>query len=184
MCIRDSSGGKIVGLALGSSAGWPTKRWPVESFRALAERLTRDLGCQVLLIGSSGEGDLAREFDLNSEKVINGIGETSLGELVALIKQLSVLVTGDTAPLHIAAALGIPTVALFGPTDPRRHVAEGNGTIVLSRRLPCQPCYSGSCKYSEHLACLKRIGVDEVLGAVQKQLNLEPLIEKKGTGLC
>ena len=162
---------KIVGLALGSSSRWSTKRWPVESFRSLAQKLTQDLGCQILLIGSPGEEALSREFSVDGMKVMNGVGKTSLEELIALVKQLSVLVTGDTAPLHIASALGVPTVALFGPTDPRRHVAGGNGGIVLTKRLPCQPCYKGVCKYSEHLACLKRITVEEVFEAVRKHLS-------------
>lgn len=162
---------KIVGLAIGSSPRWPTKRWPIEYFRSLAERLTQELGCRIVLIGSGKDQALAREFTRDTKRILNGVGKTSVGELVSLIKHLGVLVTGDTAPLHIASALDVPTVALFGPTDPRRHLVAGNGTTVLMRRLPCQPCYKGTCHYSEPLACLKRIGVDEVFQAVQKHLS-------------
>ncbi len=165
---------KIVGLAIGSSPRWATKRWPAEYFASLAERTVKTLGCRVVLIGSDEEraiGGAVREPSLPEGSVLDFVGRTSLRELVSLIKQLRVLVAGDTAPLHIATALGIPTVALFGPTDPRRHLVTANGTTVLMRRLPCQPCYKGTCHYSEPLACLARIGVEEVFQAVQKHLS-------------
>ena len=165
-----SPNGKWVGLAMGSSARWPTKRWPVEYYRSLSERLVKELGCRVVLLGSEQDRPLARAFGETSDSIVNFVGRTSLPTLISLIKELQVLVTGDTAPLHIGSALGIKTVALFGPTDPRRHVVSGNGTAVLMKRLPCQPCYKGICHYSETLACLKRISVEEVFEAVRKQL--------------
>ena len=163
--------GKRVGLAIGSSPRWPTKRWPLESFQALAGRLVKELDCQVVLIGSPEDQSLAEQFPLDSARIVNFVGKTSLRDLVSLIKGLRVLVTGDTAPLHIGSALGIRTVALFGPTDPRRHLAPAKNTTLLVRHLPCQPCYKGTCHYSETLACLKRISVDEVFEAVQKHLG-------------
>ena len=167
--------GKIVGLAIGSSSRWPTKRWPIESFRLLAERLVKEINCQVVLIGSSEDQELAKELPLDSESIINCVGRTSLSELIALVKQFQVLVTGDTAPLHIGSALGVRVVALFGPTDPRRHLPPDKGITLLMRHLPCQPCYKGICHYSETLACLKRIEVEEVFQAVKKHLaEIEP----------
>lgn len=160
---------KIVGLAIGSSPRWPTKRWPIEYFHSLAERLAKELGCRILFIGS--EEDRRVLGEVRNGRFVDFVGQTSLPELVSLIKQLQVLVTGDTAPLHIASALGVPTVALFGPTDPRRHLVAMNTATVFMRRLPCQPCYKGVCRYSEPLACLKRIGVEEVFQAVEKHLS-------------
>lgn len=165
------SNGKTVGLVIGSSPRWATKRWPIEHFHSLSERLIKELGCRVVLIGSEGDRAFAESFPGNEEAVLNLVGQTSFQDLVSLIKQLDVLVTGDTAPLHIGSALGIHTVALFGPTDPRRHLQPTNGTTVLTRRLPCQPCYKGVCHYSETLACLKRIGVEEVFEVVRKHLS-------------
>lgn len=162
---------KLVGLAVGSSARWPTKRWPIESYRTLAQRLVKDLGCQVLLIGSEQDKPLTKNFSEGSNSIHNFVGKTSLRNLIPLIKQFRVLVTGDTAPLHIGSASGIKTIALFGPTDPRRHVVGGNSTTVLSKRLPCQPCYKGECRYTETLACLKRISVEEVFEAVRRQVS-------------
>lgn len=158
---------KVVGLAVGSSPKWPTKRWPTDSFRALAGRLAKELGCRIVLVGSSEDQRLAETLAGDSDSIVNLAGRTLLPDLVSLIKQMRVLVTGDTAPLHVAKALGVRTVALFGPTDPRRHLPPGNGTTVLMRRLPCQPCYKGKCHNPETLACLKRIDVEEVFHAVK-----------------
>lgn len=162
----------LIGLAVGASPRWATKRWPIESYQSLAQRIVKNLGCQVVLIGSEQDKSLAEKF--SGASIHNFVGKTSLRNLIPLIKQLRVLVTGDTAPLHIGSALGVKTIALFGPTDPRRHVA-GNSTTVLSKRLPCQPCYKGECRYTETLACLKRITVDEVYEAVRKQFTELPL---------
>jgi lipopolysaccharide heptosyltransferase II len=172
-----SSEAKIVGLAVGSGVRWPTKRWPIEYFQALSDQLVKELGCQVVLIGSHEDQILGEQFARGrANSILNFVGKTSLTELVSLIKRFDVLVTGDTAPLHVACALGVRTVALFGPTDPRRHVESGNGTTVLMRHLPCQPCYKGTCHYSENLACLKRIEVKEVFEAVRRHLAEENVV--------
>lgn len=174
--------GRLVGLAIGSSSRWPTKRWPLHYFRSLSERLVKELHCQIVLIGSAEDRPLAEEFlsktagsSLSPHSCLDWVGRTTLPELVALVKQLQILVTGDTAPLHIAGALGIKTLALFGPTDPNRHLPPVKNVTLFVRRLPCQPCYKGVCHYSETLACLKRIGPDEVFEAIRKHLTEAPL---------
>ncbi len=162
---------KWVGLVLGSSPQWPTKRWPLSYFCELAQRLVQHLNCRVVLIGS----DLDREFlEQNSlkqaEGVLDLVGKTTLADLVSLVRHMDVLVTGDTAPLHVAGAFQKKIVALFGPTDPVRHMPPGQGAVVLTRYLSCQPCYEGICRHEEKLACLRHISVEEVLAAVEKQL--------------
>jgi len=162
-----------IGLVMGSSAKWPTKRWPLASFRELAGRLVEKTDARLILIGSPED---RRELDLSvfqpSDRILDLVGRTSLEELTALVDRIDILVTGDTAPLHVAGALKKKIVALFGPTDPVRHMPPGKGHVVLSRRLPCQPCYSGTCRYAEEeLACLKRIPVEEVYEAVLRHLE-------------
>lgn len=172
---------KRVGLAVGSSARWATKRWPLRNFHALAKRLHTELGCHVILLGSLQDRDLLKEIpetDLKGNALLSVVGETSLKELIALVKQLDLVVTGDTAPLHIAGALGVRSVALFGPTDPKRHAPEGHGIHVLTKRLDCRPCYRGTCRNAEKLACLNRISVEEVFEAVRKGLSLSQKREK------
>ena len=162
---------RLAGLVIGSSPKWLTKRWPVSYFNELAVRLVRELNCRVVLIGSGEDARGLDETDFAKlEGVINLVGKTSLRELATLMKRLDVLVTGDTAPLHVAGAMRTKLVALFGPTDPRRHMPPSPGAVVLARKLPCQPCYKGVCQNPETLACLQRIPVDEVFQAVQRQL--------------
>ena len=168
--LPEHSAVKRVGLVVGSSPKWPTKRWPVEFFLELSKRLVRELKCEIVLIGSEGEGVPAELFE-KEKKILNLIGKTSLSDLVPLIRHLDVLVTGDTAPLHIAAASQTPVVALFGPTDPKRHMPPAKASAVLVKNLACQPCYQGICKNTEELACLKQISVQEVFQAVQRQIT-------------
>ena len=169
--VQEETPAKIVGLAIGSSPQWPSKRWAVESFQELSKRL---IGKQyrVVLIGSKEDAALAEKWTGEiTGKWLNLVGKTSLQELVSIIKRLDVLVAGDTAPLHVAAAVKTKIVTLFGPTDPARHTPPQSDVIILTRHLPCQPCYKGDCRIEEKNACLNRISVDEVFQAVLKQLT-------------
>ena len=98
------------------------------------------------------------------------IGQTTLMELACLIKRCAVFVSHDSAPLHLAAAVGTPTVALFGPTDPRRHLPPTFRGQVIKKDVFCSPCYSPTCRTITH-ACMKRISVEEVLQSVLELLD-------------
>lgn len=169
---------KKVGLIIGSSPKWPTKRWPLENFRVLAKKLTQELKCRVILIGSSEDQNAAKELE-NEKGILNLTGKTSLADLVPLISRLDVLVSGDTAPLHIAAAVQTKITALFGPTDPKRHMPPASGAQVFVKNLACQPCYSGTCRNTDQLACLKQISVNEVFLSVQRQLVKKEKLESQ-----
>lgn len=169
---------KTVGLVIGSSPAWPTKRWPPEYFEELSARLCAK-NIRVVLIGSPEDAAIAKNFkDLENKFILNLTGQTVLEDLVSVVKRLDVLVTGDTAPLHVAAATRTRIVSLFGPTDPRRHMPPTMDAVVLMRRLQCQPCYSGRCKNRDELACLKKISVDEVWDALMRQLSMTGVREK------
>ncbi len=162
---------KMIGFVMGSSPNWPSKRWPSGHFLALAKRLFEKNDARIVLIGSPDEADLSRPFySFEAGKVLDLIGKTSLDELPAFFKQLHLVVTGDTAPLHMAAAMNVPIVALFGPTDAKRHLPPGKKIDVLSHHLPCQPCYDGICKAKETQACLTHISVEEVFEHCQRAL--------------
>ncbi len=161
-----------VGFVLGASPHWPTKQWPVEYFLELAKQLVKKLDCQIILLGTQEDQELTQSFDqARLKQVLNLTGKTTLPQLVSLIKQLNVIVTGDTAPLHMASAFETKIVALFGPTDPKRHMPPGEDHIALVKHIPCQPCYSGTCTNNEKLRCLREISVQEVFEAVGKQLG-------------
>lgn len=161
-----------IGFVLGASPKWATKQWPLDYFLKLAKRLTEELDCRIVLLGTGEDELLARAFkDINSGSVIDITGKTTLTQLPSSVKALDVIVTGDTAPLHIANAVGTKIVALFGPTEPKRHMPPGADHLVLVKRISCQPCYSGTCANQEKLKCLRDITVDEVFEAVARQLD-------------
>jgi len=162
---------KRIALVIGSSPSWPSKRWPVSHFRDLIRELGREAGVHIFLIGTREEEDLARELmGESSGNVFNWVGKTTPQDLVSLMPWMDVAVTGDTAPLHVAAAMGVKIVALFGPTDPKRHMPPGEGALALSRHLPCQPCYRGTCSHEVPFSCMRKIPVDEVLEVIRRHL--------------
>jgi len=167
---KDST--KIIGFVMGSSPKWPSKRWPTDHFMELAKRLFEKYDARIMLIGAPEEADLGQPFySFPAGKVLDLIGKTALEELPAFFGQLHLVVTGDTAPLHMAAAMKVPIVALFGPTDAKRHIPPGKKIAVLSHHLSCQPCYDGACKAQEKLACLTHISVEEVFENCQRMLS-------------
>lgn len=167
----EMNGKKLVGFAIGASPQWKTKRWPLENYRALGQRLAGQ-GCRMVLIGTSEDASAAQTLvQEHTQDYVNLIGKTTPLDLVSLVKRLDVLVTGDTAPLHVAAAMQTKFVTLFGPTDSKRHAPPGEGVVLETHHLPCRPCYKGECREKEELACLRRITVNEVYDAVRKQLH-------------
>ncbi|MBN1492522.1 MAG: lipopolysaccharide heptosyltransferase II [Candidatus Omnitrophica bacterium] len=158
----------LVGFVLNASLHWRTKRWPLSLFVELAERLQSELKVRVVLIGDASNKRYAEQFLLQTETdTVDLVGKTSIREMIALISRLDCLVSGDTAPIHVASAVNTKTVALFGPTDPRRHVPPGGECVVIKRNLSCMPCYKRTCR---HINCMKQITVEEVFQAVQRCL--------------
>ncbi|MCE9592658.1 MAG: glycosyltransferase family 9 protein [Planctomycetes bacterium] len=146
------------------------RRWPRESFAVLASRLTREEGVAVAFIGSGAEREYtehAREA-VGSERALNLAGELSTGELVALLARAAVVVTNDSGPMHLAAAIGAPTLGLFGPETPVMYGPIGLRARALYRPPPCSPCINvhdnklSSCIFG-YPQCLVSISVDEVL---------------------
>jgi ADP-heptose:LPS heptosyltransferase len=105
---------------------------------------------------------------LKGIKIINACGKTTVNQLACLIKRCSVFISADSAPLHVAASQGVPFVALFGPTDPRRHLPPVENCIVIKKDLTCSPCYKSKCKTRK---CMELIKPEEVLEAINKLLK-------------
>jgi heptosyltransferase-1 len=149
-------------------ARWPTKLWPAAHWARLAEWLARDKGFQVVITGSPGDRDLAREIVAQAEvPLLDLSGRTSLAELAALFQKARLAVTTDTGPMHLAAALGKPVVALFGPTAPWRTGPFGEGHEIVRLELPCSPCFRRQCTEPR---CLTDLPVSAVQEAVEKIL--------------
>jgi len=156
------------------SARWPTKRWPVESFAAVAEALQRDVGVRAVLIGGPDDQEAAREVIAHmSGSPVDLTGKIGLRLLPALLSSASVLVTNDSGPMHVASAVGTPVVAIFGPTSPVRTGPYGARHAVLARAdVPCRPCFDRRCHNAVQLECLSRVEPDHVLDAVRRKLTV------------
>jgi heptosyltransferase-1 len=149
-------------------ARWPTKLWPEASWARLAAWLASDKGFQVVITGSPGDLDLTAEIVSQAEvPLLNLAGRTSLAALAALLQKARLAVTTDTGPMHLAAALGTPVVALFGPTAPWRTGPFGAGNEVVQLGLPCSPCFRRQCVDPR---CLTELPVASVQEAVEKIL--------------
>lgn len=154
----------LVGINPGSSPRWPTKLWPVENFAKLCDELARR-NIRVVITGSHEEQALVEELmSQTRNKPVNAVGKTTISELTALIRRCQVFISSDSAPMHIASSLDIPLVAIFGPTDPKRHLMAPTQHQVFWKELSCSPCYLRSCPIGH--PCMKKITVQEVLDSV------------------
>jgi len=155
--------GPIIGV--NPCTTWPSKQWPVERFARLADLLSRQFDARVILTGGRGDIHLGSEIMSRvSSEPLNLVGRTTLWQLGALIKRCDLYITCDSAPMHISAAVGTPTIALFGPTDPVRHAPYGEGHIVLRKEMRCSPCYERECK---SLDCMQAIQVEDVMEVIE-----------------
>ena len=154
-----------IGLCPGAS--WRSKRWPLESFVDLVRKMNSP-DVRFAVIG--GMKDRAMGERLGREnRVLDLTGRTTIPEMVEWLRVCSVVVTNDTGPMHVAAALNTPVVALFGPTDPRLTGPYGvKAKIFHHRELPCVPCFRRSCTHSHDRECLMSITPDEVVAAINE----------------
>lgn len=156
-------------IAFNVSARWPTKRWPLASFAAVADRLMADgLGPIAVIGGPADRNDALEVAGLMRRKPTVLTGETAPGLLPALLRTAAVMVTNDSGPMHVAAAVGTPVVALFGPTSPVRTGPYGRGHHVLQTRVACSPCFRRRCSNPDRLACLTGVTSEQVVEAVQR----------------
>ncbi len=160
----------IVGINIAASAKWQTKNWPVEYMARLCDMLSAK-NIRVIITGIEKDKPLAQHFlSMTKSKPANFVGKTNILQLAALIKKCKVFVTPDSAPLHVAAAMQVPVVAFFGPTDSRRHIPPAKKIIVLEKKLACAPCYSSRCRILTH-ACMKDIHPDEVAREIKSLIE-------------
>jgi len=104
---------------------------------------------------------------MTRSKPVNLTGKTTITELAALMKRMKCLVTSDSAPMHVAAAMKTPFVALFGPTDPARHLPPSQACAVVRKGLRCAPCYKPVCS---DIRCMREIEVEDVMRSIEKLL--------------
>jgi lipopolysaccharide heptosyltransferase II len=163
-------------ITLQPGARWENKRWPVEKFSGLVSLLAKNFpGTHFAILGSDEDKPLGEIVSRTAPtRCLNLCGETSLPEMVEWIRLCDLMVTNDTGPMHAAAALGKPLVALFGPTEPRRTGPYGQLENALRIELPCSPCLKSYCAYEKPNECLNAISPATVLERVQRQLASRP----------
>jgi heptosyltransferase I len=159
-------------VAMNVGARWSTKRWPLASFAAVADQLYEVRGEPVVIMGSADDRQYAERLRaLMKHPCVDVSGEVPLRRLPALLSKAAVMVTNDSGPMHIAAAVGIPVVALFGPTSAARTGPYGMSHHVLTGQVSCSPCFSRVCRHDPELACLERITPAHVADVVHSLLT-------------
>ncbi len=160
---------KLVGINIAASQRWATKAWPFAYLVKLCEELGhRDM--RAVLTGTENDIPSANALiaKVKNVKPINGCGKTSVNQLACLIRRCNAYVSGDSAPLHIAASQDTPLVAIFGPTDPERHMPPVKHCVVLKAKTACSPCYRPTCSRRK---CLEQIKPGDVLNAIETLLK-------------
>jgi heptosyltransferase I len=156
---------------LNPGAAWPNKRWPPERFGALAEALLHRFGLASFVTWGPSERALAEEIVGASGGAARMAPPTEIDDLAALMRGAALVVSGDTGPLHIAAAMGAPIVGLFGPTRPERNGPWDPDDEVISRAAQCQCHHKRQCQIGA--PCINDILLDEVIEAVGRRLAKE-----------
>ncbi|MBI5663641.1 MAG: lipopolysaccharide heptosyltransferase II [Nitrospirae bacterium] len=186
--------GPLIGINPGATFG-SAKRWLPERFAELIIKVISELNGRLIIFGGPSEIEIADDIiteinrlkiKLKIEKIGSRIlvmaGKSNLRELAALISECDVLVTNDSGPMHMASALLVPTVAIFGSTDKTATGPFGRGHRVISKDLPCSPCMKRECP-ERHLNCMTAVTADEVFNAVREILPVTRAVflDKDGT---
>jgi heptosyltransferase-2 len=146
----------------------------------VARRLAQERGVSVVLLGSAHDRDAghAIESSLAAENragpdpgVVNLIGRTDLSHLIGVVAQCRTFVSSDSGPMHLAAALGVPVTAIFGPTDERLTAPVGSSHEVLAHAVRCRPCFFRECPIDHR--CMTGVGVTDVWQAIEAALETE-----------
>ena len=166
----------LIGIQPGSK--WPTKRWTAEGFAAVAEEIMQQPSVKVILLGDTNDKAFVEQITSRlTHQPIIGTGQFNLQQLVGIIDRCTLLLTNDSGPMHIASALGVSTVALFGPTHPMLGFAPRGGYArIITTNAPCSPCSlhgEKPCRQS-YRACMEEIKPQQVLAAIESLMQIRP----------
>jgi len=159
-----------IALCAGAEYG-PAKRWLPERFAEVLKQVTDLISCRWRLVGTAKDRDVAANIASlagNPANVENLCGQTTLAGLIAILRESHLLVTNDTGTMHLAALLGVRTVAIFGSTEPALTGPLGSGHTILRRRVECSPCFLRECPID--FRCMKAIEAPEVTAAIRAAL--------------
>lgn len=164
--LRENLIGKCP-IAFNPGGGWYTKRWRIAQFAELGDVLVKKYDARVLIVWGPGEWEDARQVQLRMLHPSLILPQTSLKQLAAILKRCTLFVTNDSGPMHIAAAVGTPVVAIFGPTNPDlQGPVGGKHEVVRNERLLCLGCNFTDCPIGN--PCMLELSVDEVVDGVRR----------------
>jgi lipopolysaccharide heptosyltransferase II len=170
--IAATDGAQTQWIVLLPGGRWDNKRWPVEYFAEVARKLSGLPNTKLVVVGSANEKSLGDIVAAAAPgRCLNLAGATSLDEMVEWIRLSRLTITNDTGPMHIAAAMRRPVLAIFGPTNPSNTGPYGQlGNVFQTKTLPCVPCHKSTCAYREPLACLHAVKPSEVFERARAEL--------------
>lgn len=146
------------------------KRWTADGFARVADRIIAECGANIVLIGLAEDRSAANDIIARTKgRVYDLVGMTNIRQLAHLLKRSKLLITNDSAPLHLACAVGTKVLAIFGPTDPKKYGPTGEFDVFISKKLHCSPCESAVCKYNYE--CMKMISPDDVFEAAKMMVE-------------
>ncbi|MBI5328380.1 MAG: lipopolysaccharide heptosyltransferase II [Deltaproteobacteria bacterium] len=170
---KDIGDNIVVGMAPGASYG-PAKRWMAGRFADVARRLIEDYGVKVILFGGKDDrsicSDVLNDMQRTNSRTkgfsvgINLADEVDLRKSIALLSRCRLFITNDSGPMHISASLDVPTVAIFGSTDPKLTGPLGDHVKVIKEDIECSPCFDRKCRYG-HYKCMEMVSADNVYEA-------------------
>jgi len=159
--IPEEAGKTIIGIAPGATYG-PAKKWFPERFAEVADKLAEKFSAQVIIMGGKSDGETAKEvLKLANARLINLAGKTTLQEAIYIISQCRIFISNDSGLMHIAGALNVPTVAIFGSTNPVTTAPVGNRSVIVRHEVSCSPCLKKNCPTD--FRCMEMISVEDVL---------------------
>ena len=167
-------------IAINFSGGWATKRWPLAHFAHLIDLLNYAHNAKLLIVWGPEEKESAMSLQQMATTPALLIPETNLTQLAAILAKVDMMVTTDSGPMHIAAAMGKPCVAIFGPTNPKMQGPYGKGhEIITKNELACLGCNRLDCS---HVSCMASLTVKEVNAAVEACIQKNNIFAAKGVG--
>ena len=176
---RLDGAGRIVIISPGARSH--IKRWTAEGFARVADRLITVAGAQIVFSGEPEEEPIIEEIlGLMTQRAHSAVGLVTIRQLGVLMRRARVVIANDSASLHLASALRIPTVAIFGPTDERKYGPTSPRSRTVRRRLFCAPCEASLCRFTHE--CMRFISPDEVYEAARQLLEAGSKKREAGKG--
>jgi heptosyltransferase-2 len=162
------SRGLVLAICPGAEYG-PAKRWPTENFVAVARHFVTTRKAKILLLGAPADVAVGEEFARALPEVENRVGQTTLGEFMAALVTARLVLCNDSGAMHLASALGVPTMSIFGSTEPALTGPMGPRCRVLRHHVPCSPCFLRECPID--FGCMRGVSAEQAILAAENLLR-------------